>query len=91
MLPYRTQPTVVCVAQVKSTVKDLCSNLEIFFIDFFFFSRKLLVSLGQSTIVCVRKIFLENELWVFFHLEKSASFEISIVYFSGQIFVFFSD
>jgi hypothetical protein len=29
MLPYRTQPAVVCVAQVKSTVKDLCFNLDI--------------------------------------------------------------
>lgn len=29
MLPYRTQPTVVCVAQVKSTVKSSISSLNL--------------------------------------------------------------
>ncbi len=29
MLPYRTQPAVVCVAQVKSTVKHFFKSLDI--------------------------------------------------------------
>ena len=49
MLPQRTQPAVVCVAQVKSTVTALYLHFQIFSLNFS--SRKSLVSLEQSRIV----------------------------------------
>ena len=63
MLPYKTQPAVVCVAQVKSTVKyEVFRSIEsIFFVRFLF--RKSSVLLERQIIVCVeKKMFSFNEI-----------------------------
>ena len=59
MLPQRTQPAVVCVAQVKSTVNDPSLDPQIFSLNFA--SRKSSVSLEQSRIIHNENSTLTNE------------------------------